>query len=301
MLNKFKILILFLIIPRISTAQNENIEKISDTYLAQRPPGIVPELFAPEIISVPESKEFGSTFSPDGTEFYFTRSINRQQRIWFTKQINGLWTKPALASFASDCGEFEPHYSYDGKRLYFSSQRPITDQDTLNDRFDIWFVSKMDGKWSKPEYFGRDMMYLTTTESGTIYFTDLSDAERLFIAKREWNGESFEDIVRLSDSVNCFLNSARPFIAPDESYILFDGNVDGDFNTDIYVSFKKPSGGWTKARKLGGSVNTNKREVCAYVTRDGRFLFFSRFDKPDINIYWVDSEIIGQRKPAELR
>ena len=47
-------------------------------YLGQTPPGLIPEVFAPDIIST-EHHEWGSIFSPDMKEFYFSR---RKQQKW---------------------------------------------------------------------------------------------------------------------------------------------------------------------------------------------------------------------------
>ena len=43
-----------------------------ETYLGQKPPGLIPELFAPEIIKT-EFRQAAGVFSPDLKEFYFRR------------------------------------------------------------------------------------------------------------------------------------------------------------------------------------------------------------------------------------
>lgn len=292
--SKFIRIVVFFFCAAISFNCQFKSELNRGAYLGYEPPGSEPELFAPSIISTRDAKEFAITISPDGKEIYFTRSINRNQRIYYLYENSDVWTEPKPAPFAVDYGEFEPQFSVDGLKLFFSSQRPQNEDDSLNSSFNVWVVSKSDDGWNKPQYFDDNMMYVSSTVDGSIYFTDLSDPERLYIAKRGWDGYGYTETERLSDSVNSFSNSARPFIDPEETFLLFDASIDNDFNTDIYVSFKKKNGEWTKGRKLGNNVNTDKREVCPYVSPDGKYLFFSRFDDSGINIYWVDAKVIDK-------
>jgi Tol biopolymer transport system component len=37
------------------------------------------------------------------------------------------------------------------------------------------------------------------------------------------------------------------------------------------------------------------------VTPDGKYLFFAKFMNGNVNIYWVDAEIIEKLKPKELK
>jgi hypothetical protein len=76
-------------------------------YLGQKPPGMTPEIFAPGIIST-KKNELNSVFSPKGDEFFFAICTSTREEhkkgiylyiIMYTKQINGVWTKPETASF----------------------------------------------------------------------------------------------------------------------------------------------------------------------------------------------------------
>jgi Tol biopolymer transport system component len=81
-----------------------------------------------------------------------------------------------------------------------------------------------------------------------------------------------------------------PFIAPDESYLLFT-SVDrpGGFGTgDLYISSRMKDGTWTEAKNLGKVFNTNGYDFCPIVSPDGKYFFFS--SKGDI--YWVRVEAI---------
>ena len=59
----------------ISFSQQTEFPKLTGPYLGQTPPKMIPEVFAPGIVSKVGSHEFAGTFSPDGKEFFFTRVV----------------------------------------------------------------------------------------------------------------------------------------------------------------------------------------------------------------------------------
>ena len=68
-------------------------------YLGQKPPGMIPKIFAPGIICT-NSQEGNSLFSSDGSLFLFVRNGSENSGIYIVKQIKGIWTKPELAPFS---------------------------------------------------------------------------------------------------------------------------------------------------------------------------------------------------------
>ena len=72
-MNKFTLISMLLLVAAIGIhAQKTDFPKLAGPFLGQKPPGNIPEIFAPGIIST-EAHEFSCCFSPDGKEFYFTR------------------------------------------------------------------------------------------------------------------------------------------------------------------------------------------------------------------------------------
>ena len=97
----------------------------------------------------------------------------------------------------------------------------------------------------------------------------------------------------LDSTINTTGYEADIFVAPDESYLIFCSIRDDSFGRgDLYISFKKPNGDWTKAVNMGEEINTENYEYCPFVTKDGKyFLYTSNQD-----IYWVSTEIINELK-----
>jgi len=109
------------------------------------------------------------------------------------------------------------------------------------------------------------------------------------------------------DVINSGTWNAHPFIAPDESYIMWDGEREGGYGeSDLYISFKMEDGSWSEAINLGDEINTEVDEGGPVVTPDGRFLFFSRVVAPgegdawpDVDTYWVDAGLIEALRPNQ--
>lgn len=269
--------------------------ELTGEYFGQQLPNEKPEIFAPGIIST-ESIEFGGTFSPDGEEFFFTRRDEENKfnnKIFYSKRINGTWSEPKPTSISNNLSEFEPHISPNGKILYFASTR----KKPLNFRRkgEIWKVEKKKSSWTKPEYlksvinkyFGRSV---TSTTDGTLYFT--AYVNNTYGIYRSENINSIQqDPELLPLEINYLADVSHPFIAPDESYLLFDSRQEGTNCTCLYISFRKENGEWTLAEKLRPEINATATENCPGISPDGKFLFFSR----EGNIYWVSTDVI--KKP----
>jgi hypothetical protein len=85
---------------------------------------------------------------------------------------------------------------------------------------------------------------------------------------------------------------AHSFIAPDESYMIYDFKSESGYGeSDLYISFNK-SGTWTKPYNLGPKINTDQTEMAASLSPDGNYLFFHRGNENEGNIYWVEFEPI---------
>lgn len=144
------------------------------------------------------------------------------------------------------------------------------------------------------------VMYVSVTNDNSIYFTGKEGGDQFVFLSRYIDG-NYREPEKLSDNINFRVGAGHPFIAPDESYIIYDAVSDinsGTYYCDLYISFRNQDGTWTISEPLGNNINTNNgNEICAFVSRDGKYLFFSRY----VSIYWVDAGIIEDLKPGELK
>jgi Tol biopolymer transport system component len=115
--------------------------------------------------------------------------------------------------------------------------------------------------------------------------------------KGEYALELLEPPVNSADSDIC------PFIAPDESYLIFASSDrdDGYGQCDLYITFRQPDGSWGAPVNMGPGINSASQEFCAVVSRDGRYLFFTSFRSGSCHAWWVDAGIIAELRVAHQR
>lgn len=272
---------------------------LQGAYLGQSSPGLEPKVFAPGIISAVGHFEFSITFSPDGKEVYFTR--RKDQGGLNTMMVSRLekdgWTASEEASFCKGYPSNEPHITPDGQKLYFgcNRQRPGADRA----EYGIWVTERKDGGWGEPRYHGPGM-YVSASRNGNLYMTDVTNVAGGGALCYPFANGRYGAPQRLTGSVNAPTEVAHAFIAPDESFIVFDsynrpGGQGGE--GDLWVCFKKTDGSWSEAYNLGDKINTPGTNFCPSLSPDGKFLFYATCR----DIYWVSAEAITGLKPKDLK
>ncbi|WP_025743345.1 PD40 domain-containing protein [Aquimarina pacifica] len=285
----------------------QNIKKTNLALLSNQIPTDTPLIFGQGIISTDNNKEFAITFNPEMNELFFTRRKPKgTNEIYTSKLIDLKWSKPELASFSTDNGwDYQPHINPKGDKLYFGSTRQIND--TINSSgVNEWYCVKENKRWSNPKplespFSERFVMYLTSTYDDNLYFSSKEKG-----AKHEDGGiyysinekGHYKNVQKMGKEIN-FSGKwiAHSYIAPDESYIIYDAERTSiNENGDLYISFNH-NGNWTNSCSLGPKINTEQNETGASVSPDGKYLFFSRsFEKTTEdgstywtgNIYWID-------------
>ncbi|TPN82903.1 ankyrin repeat domain-containing protein [Aquimarina algicola] len=272
-------------------------------YMGMERPEKKPKMFAPNFIST-EEQEFGSVFNKKGTEFYFGVDVGKRNEIRYSKMVKGRWSKPETIISHERYSYNDPFLSNDENRLYFISTRTLDGKGKIKD-VDIWYVERRSEGWSEPINAGSnintsgDEYYISFTDDGTMYFAsngqprkDTSRTDHdIYYAK--FIDNEFQKPVLLSSAVNTTGYEADVFVAPDESYIIFCSIRDGGFGRgDLYISFKDSNGNWTGAVNMGKEINTRNYEYCPFVTKDGKFLFYTS----NQDIYWVSTKIIEEIK-----
>jgi Tol biopolymer transport system component len=243
------------------------------------------KLFAAGVINT-DADEYGPAFTPDGRTLYFTRRVNRRDSefIYESRLDSGHWSAPELAPFSGRYFDKEAFVAPDGKRIFFASLRPVDGVEPKDRRdFNIWFVEKTASGWSEPRHVGPAVNspayenYPSIAANGTLYFAGEREGGKggndLYRA-RLVNGK-YEQVERL-DELNTPNVDADPFIAPDESYLIFCSDRPGGFGSgDLYICFNR-DGKWAEPKNLGAAVNTPEFEYTPLVAPDGKELFFSR-------------------------
>ncbi len=249
-------------------------------YVAQKPPGMKPEIFAPGIISSPDHRELGGgTFSPDGKEYYFTRSIDNRWIIMVSRLESEGWTFPEPVKFSEGFTALEPHVTLDNRRIFWV-WRGLKDKG-------MYMAKRTSEGWSEAEYVGPGMM-VSSSRDGQMYVTDTQLEPNQIVNVQIENGR-FTQYKRLKGGIEQFQNenrTAHPCISPDGNYIIFDTN-----GTYLYVSFRNGDNEWGKPIDLT-KHGFHPEAGIASISPDGKYLFFGKKD----DIYWVSTKIIENLK-----
>ena len=215
------------------------------------------------------------------------------------KQENGIWGERKTAPFSGKFRDVDPFITHDGTRLYFSSNRSL-DGKNKNPDCDFWFVERnATDRWGEPihvEYPStsqRHDFYYTTTREGAVYFSVFDENDTGDIYTLEKSDTEIQKRRRLPAGINTEYNEHDPFIAPDESYLIFTSNRPGGQGSgDLYISFKKRDASWSEPQNMGSDINSSSYDYCAILSPDGKYLFFSSSRTGNGDIYWVDAKII---------
>jgi Tol biopolymer transport system component len=264
------------------------------TYMQQEPPGLIPKIFAPGIISLDDRWEHSITFTPDCNECYFTVSKADWSACWIMMTVyrNGQWTKPEKASFNND-RSLSPSVSHDGKKIFFSSNRGTDNKQS------IWQCTRGgDNKWLEPVEMGHQIS--STSAEWSVHLSDLGN---MFICSWRPGGKGKCDgwQIPFADGkfgqaenlaiMNTGENDCGVAPGPKEKYVVFQSNRPGGLGEiDLYISLALADGKWSKPRNLGPKINGPKNDAGPWISFDGKYLFFnsSRAGTPDI--YWVRTE-----------
>lgn len=253
---------------------------VNTDYLDQKPPGLTPEVFAPGIVSTKDHLETEVLFLPDMTELSFTRSGgDYKEPAWVVMKFEkNKWSKKSIPS--ADINQYKERFSPSLSEL--KSIEPFKDIPIVG---------------------------FTISTKGTCFFyvLDFTDGSGHMSYSRLIDGK-YEEPQKLSSAINRGKYIAHPFIAPDESYLMWDAEKEGENTPDIYISFRKKDGSWGDAINMGENINSQLYEQRPKVTPDGKYLFFWKGDvkvKEDGTRYvigsphWVDAQVIENLRPKE--
>ena len=278
-----------------------------------------PETFAPGVIS-DEREQWRLTFTPDGRTAYFAASdgffpITRKATIYVSHRRGDGWSAPEVAPFSGTHVDMDPAVSPDGRRLYFSSIRPV--DGAARTDIDLWMVERAGDGWGEPVHLGPevntplDELYPSVSRDGTLYFASGPPAPQ---AGRHWDifrasrrDAGFAPSERLGAGVNREPRADEPHpqaawefnpeISADGRTLVFTSLRPGGHGLgDLYVSHLR-DGAWTPARNLGPVVNTAADEYHPTLSPDGAWLYFARRQSRSGDFFRVSTRAVPELQP----
>jgi hypothetical protein len=202
--------------------------------------------------------------------------------------LHPIFGKPKVAPFSGKHRDADPFITRDGARFYFISDRPV--EGKPKEDMDIWYMKRTRQGWGAPKNLGMPIntaaseWFPTVAANGTLYFgSDRPGGNGLTdLYRSRWVGGKFAEPENLGTAINTEHQEYEPYIAPDESYLIFMAiRPDGLGGGDLFISHNR-NGTWTRAQNLGEPINTKALEISPKVSPDGKSFFWasSRRAKP---------------------
>ena len=299
-MKKLTFISTFLLLAAIAVhARQNDSRKLTGPYLGQTPPVNEPVLFAPGIVSNGDNAS-SAAFGPDGKEIYWDVGY----KIRFTKLENGRWTEPEIVPFCKGDSYIytNPFVAPDGKKMFFTSTRSGA---VSQDKENIWYAERTSSGWSDPKPVSPEVNAMTlhwsisVSDSGTLYFQGAREDSfggigDIYYSKLV-NGAHARP-VNVGPQLNTKATETCPYVAPDESYIVFTRFDQTDpKNSGIFISYRGKSDQWLPAVMLRGG-SRDRGGLSPRISPDGKYLFYVNG-----GMFWMSAGLVEELRPKELK
>lgn len=199
---------------------------------------------------------------------------------------------PAVNTIGDEFGPI-PSPSADG-RVYLTATRNGSGIDQENP--DIFVTNVLNGTWNEPTVLNpllntSQVEYLVdiSYDGSKIYYfrgNDLNDGQYLidtFRAEADNKAVTLPVEVPFSSS----FGDATPYFNSEDAIYFSSNRPDGYGGMDLYRRRRLPEGGYGPSENLGPTINGAYDEVCPFMARDNRTLYYSTND-PNLSIGGFD-------------
>jgi L-ascorbate metabolism protein UlaG (beta-lactamase superfamily) len=246
---------------------------------------------APGVLS--EGQVYRGAFTADGGTLFFFKKTGEGEtfRIFTSRRTPDGWSTPMVLDLGGAQSDLYPAISPDGRRLVFSSYRPVPGHASAKPNAHLWMAERRDDGWGPPVFVAEASTldhYHSWVEfgfDGALYFRrttpDWSTNETM---RATWNGRAFSAPAPYADVERW--KGWRPEVrvaggapGPDGRLVFLDVATTnprtGRGASDIWVSVRRGDG-WTDPAPLGAGVNADGFDVFPFLSPDGRDLYFVR-------------------------
>ena len=284
----------------IETGGGQASPELKGPYLGQKPPGLKPQAFAPGIVTT-DGDEGCVGFARGGTVFLFQRFIDGRCHTYLRRLKDGAWTAPELIPFwetMADNGDFV--ISNDDKTMLYQVRTDAQPEPLSH----IWRAEVTDSGWGEQAPLPAPVntrffeSFASDTEGGSLYFFSHRPGGKgqFDLYRSALKAGTYAEPVNL-EALNTEFNEWDPFVAPDESYIIFCSmKPGGSGRDDLYISFRGKDGQWGPPANLGEEVNSPGSENRPCITRDGKYFFFTSTRNGTRDVFWVAAGYLDKFK-----
>ncbi|MCP4896737.1 MAG: hypothetical protein GY906_07135 [bacterium] len=287
--------------------------EIRGDYLGQEKPGNTGVIFAPGIISRAESRDLMEGFFDDKSLLITWRYPNdfkgdwTQEPLILMRKIDNRWTAPYPSALIGKSWFYNLERAPIGEKVVFAWTKNLDGSGPARELY-LWSSTRTSEGWTDPIRFQAPInqgfdTWPSLTADGSLFFFSRRDggAGRADIYLSIPDNGEFRTVENLGEAINTEHIEEDPYIAPDGSYLIFDSDRPGGYGKhDLYITYRKPDGGWTEPVNLGESINSEYSENRAFVSPDGKYLFYTSSRTGNLDAYWVDASFIAELKPADI-
>ena len=241
-----------------------------------------PQIFGKNIIST-GAMDFNASFTNDMSKVYFSVTSPYWSPIVICSStlVKGKWQNPKIESFSGEYLDTDP-FLYNNKRLYFISDRPVSDTVSYEKwDYKIWYTNLKNNEWQEPillegpfnELDGTPL-YPSLSGNKNIYFTYSKKGEpnKLCVSRWENNQYSEPEVLNFVKDDVKYIDS---FVSKNEEFIIFSSIMEGGYGgIDLWISFNR-DGIWQEPINLGPNVNSEKNDGQPSLSPDNKTLYYS--------------------------
>jgi len=237
-----------------------------------------------------ENAEYFPTVTVQDSLLIFMRKDGFSREDFFysvISQNNSSQGKPLSDSLNIAAKKGAPSLSSDLQNLYFSAEY----NENGFGRYDLYKVTKTKTGWSLPKNLGPNINTDWWESAPSIS----PDGQALYFCSNKPGGYGGIDIyvsykserggwkqaVNLGPTINTAGDEQTPFIHADNKTLYFASNGWPGFGgSDLFVTYKKMDGSWSKPINLGYPINTNENEASVAISSNGKDGYIAS-DRPD--------------------
>jgi len=100
---------------------------------------------------------YRGSFGPDGNTLYFFKKVGEDEsyRIFSSARTPDGWSAPARVDLGGEFSDLYPSISRDGRRMVFSSYRPVPGAAGGQPNAHLWYADRTNGTWGAPVFMAR--------------------------------------------------------------------------------------------------------------------------------------------------
>jgi outer membrane protein OmpA-like peptidoglycan-associated protein len=188
----------------------------------------------------------------------------------------------------SNHDDFSPVLSPNGKMLYFTSKRPLTDKQKIknvegSENVYLSTYKVESGSWSIAEALPEPLngtkinsVVSISKDGNTLMLCREKKSGNMDLYESTRKGDAWSEPKPLGDLINSDANETSACFSPDGRVMYFiSDRKGGRGKKDIWQATRYENGNWSAPKNLGAVVNTPDDEEGVFISADGLTLYFS--------------------------